>query len=83
MSKEDFKLVMIRRLFEIMKDNVENCDHERILNSTTNLAINLDRAITGAGGSKDLDLQRKLMSIDNDMSVLKGIFATKCNCTKK
>ena len=83
MPKEDFKLIMIRRLLEIMKDSVENCDHERILNSTTNLAINLDRSITSAGNSNDFNLQRKLMSVDNDMSVLKGMFATKCSCTKK
>jgi hypothetical protein len=83
MPKEDSKLIIARRLFEIMKENIENCDQERILSSTTNLAINLDRAIISAGESKNYDLQRKLMNIDNDMSVLKGVFTAKCSCTKK
>lgn len=83
MSKEDPKLIIARHLFEIMKENIENCDHERILSSTTNLAINLDRAIRSAGESKNYDLQRSLMNIDNDMSVLKGVFITKCKCEKK
>lgn len=83
MPKEDSKLITASRLFEIMKENIENCDQERILSSTTNLAINLDRAITSAGESKNYDLQRKLMNIDNDMSVLKSVFSTKCSCVKK
>lgn len=83
MPIEDVKLIMIRRLFEIMKDSIENCDHERVLNTTSNLAVNVDRAIKSSGESKDYNLQRKLMSIDNDMSVLKSVFAVKCICAKK
>jgi hypothetical protein len=66
-----------------MKHSVENCDHERILNTTANLAVNIDRSIISAGELGDTELQRKFMNIDNDMSKLKDIFAAKRACTKK
>ena len=83
MSKEDSRLIMIGHLFEIMKDSVENCDHERILQATANLTVNTDRAIISAGESNDSELQRKLMDIDNETSKLKKVFATKCKCMNK
>lgn len=83
MPKEDSILIMVRHLFESMKNSVENCDQERVLNTTTNLAVNLDRALLNAGESNNSELQRKLMDIDNDMSRLKGEFSIKCKCMNK
>ena len=83
MPEEDSILTMVKYIFESMKNSVDNCDHKKVLNTTTNLAVNLDRAITNAGESKNLGLQRKLMDIDNDVSRLKSIFAHKCECRKR
>jgi hypothetical protein len=83
MQKEDSILIMVGHLFESMKNSVENCDQERVLNTTTNLAINLDRAIFNAGESNNSELQRKLIDMDNDMSKLKETFSVKCKCTNK
>ena len=83
MPKEDSRLIMIRHLFEIMKDSVENCDHKRVLQATANLTVNTDRAIISSGESNNLELQRKLMDIDKETSKLKGLFAAKCKCSNK
>lgn len=83
MPKEDSRLIMIGHLFEIMKDSVENCDHERVLQATVNLTVNTDRAIISAGELNDSELQRKLMDIDNETSKLKKMFVTKCKCMNK
>lgn len=79
---EDPTLTMVKYLFESMKNSVDNCNNKTILNTTENLAINIDRGIIRAGESKNFILQRKLMDISNDMSKLKEIFPTKCECRK-
>ena len=78
-----YEWIQIRRkrhLFEIMKDSVENCDHKRVLSTTSNLSVNLDRAFTSSGESGNLELQGKLNDIYNNTLELKDIFTTKCSC---
>lgn len=83
MPEEDSTLVTIEVLFESMKNSVDSCNNRTILNTTHNLAVNIDRGIIRAGESKNFKLQRKLMDISNDMSKLKEIFPDRCECRNK
>lgn len=72
---------MLEHQLEFMRNSIDNCSHKTILNVTTNLAINIDRAHIREEKSENFLI--KLKDIDKKMINLKKTFAEKCECKRK
>ncbi len=80
-KEEDDVITMLGYLLDSMRNSVESCNHNTVLNVTTNLAVNIDRAHIRE--EKSENFLKKLKDIDKKMIDLKKIFAEKCECQRK
>lgn len=79
--EEDNVITMLGYLLDSMRNSVESCNHKTVLNVTTNLAVNIDRA--HIRDEKSENFLKNLKDIDKKMINLKKIFAEKCECRRK